>query len=275
MIFVAFLVVSFIILKINGQLSSIYPRKQPDDLKLLYIEECCRPSIRNDDNKLFKCVNASSEQSLLDGWPENTKSKIAIVSYATMDISGYAAYSFAVDQVYSEHNGYLLKLADSVTSNYEPKDARWNKVKILDVALQTWAKDSDYIVWLDADLIMLDLSMRIEKITSEYPHGEIWVSASVESTTNSDLMNSGFLILKNTDFVKKWLLKEWWSSGDRNTFNDQEIFDKIYMKYKKSKSLDKKVIILEPDALNSGIKITYYIFLNPYLTYISLYIINI
>lgn len=111
---------------------------------------------------------------------------------------------------------------------------------------------SDYIVWLDADLIVLDMSMKIEKIVAESPHGEVWVCASLELATNSNLMNSGFMILKNSEFVRTWLLPLWWTLDSRVDFNDQEIFDRIYMKYKTSKQLDKRVVVLEPDALNSG-----------------------
>ena len=95
------------------------------------------------------------------------------------------------------------------------------------------------------------MSMKIERIVAESPHGEVWVCASLELATNSNLMNSGFMILKNSDFVRSWLLPLWWTMDSRVDFNDQEIFDRMYMKYKTSKQLEKRVVVLEPDALNS------------------------
>lgn len=49
---------------------------------------------------------------------------------------------------------------------------RWNKVKILIDALDQqkgWAKNVDFMVWLDADAIVLDLGLRIEEVAAQYP----------------------------------------------------------------------------------------------------------
>jgi len=135
--------------QIKAQITRNKPQPQPKELQLKYINECCRPSIRTDEILLHKCTNASAEQALLDGWvdesshPSKTSNnkRIALVSHATKEILGYASFAFAINQVYSEHNNYLFRMADPKTTNYEPRDARWNKVMILDKALQTWAKD--------------------------------------------------------------------------------------------------------------------------------------
>lgn len=133
-----------IFLRASAQITRIKPQPQPKNLDLKYINECCRPSIRTDEVLLHKCTNASAEQSLLDGWiaPSSSKNKrIALVSHATNEILGYASFAFAINQVYAEHNNYLFRMADPKTTNYEPQDARWNKVMILDKALQTWASE--------------------------------------------------------------------------------------------------------------------------------------
>ena len=235
-----------------SQLATFAVRSQPKELQLNYVNKCCI-EMSNSQN-LLNCVNlAASSQTMSDSWHNNSVSKIAIVSYATTNIADYAAYAFAINQAYAEHNQYIFSIANETLSNYEPADARWNKVKIVEHALQTWARDSNYIIWLDADLIILDLSMRIEKIISnKKTFGEIWICASVEQSTNSNLMNSGFMILKNSEFVKTWLLPKWWNHNSRTDFNDQEVFDQIYIKYKESMNFKEKIIILEPDALNSG-----------------------
>lgn len=123
---------------------------QGTDITLNYVSECCAPSIKSNHLKLLKCVNASTEQNVKDGWNENAKIKFAFVTYGTMDIAKYSAYAFAVNQAYCEQNNYILRLADPLVSNFEPNDVRWNKVKILELALKGWAKQADYIVWLDA-----------------------------------------------------------------------------------------------------------------------------
>ena len=50
------------------------------------------------------------------------------------------------------------------------------------------------------DLVLLDLGMRVEQIASEHPEAHVIMSADV-----SALVNSGFLILRNTPFVHKLL----------------------------------------------------------------------
>lgn len=53
---------------------------------------------------------------------------LALVTYATRDIWDYTAYSLAINQVFAEHNGYIMRHLDPATSDYDKKDARWNKV---------------------------------------------------------------------------------------------------------------------------------------------------
>jgi tetratricopeptide (TPR) repeat protein len=173
---------------------------------------------------------------------------VAIVSYGTENILNYAAYAFAVDLAYAEHNGYNFQLADPKISNYEPADARWNKVKIVEHALNTWAKDADFLVWLDADLIILDMDMKLETIVANNPEAHLWFSA--EHANSHNLVNSGFMIVRNSKFVK-WFLNEWWNFGDREFLADQDQFDHVYAHYKEEKRLDLKVAVLPPDALNS------------------------
>jgi hypothetical protein len=195
-------------------------------------------------------VNASAEQTIIDGWTATSQSgdyKFAFVTYATESIAGYAASAFAVNQAYVESNGHLMRLADPAISNYEPQDARWNKVKILERAFNTFAKDCDYLVWLDADLILLDFSMDLSRIVRTHPKGEFYVSLS----TSTDLMNSGFVILKNSKWVRDWLLPEWWRSDDRGTSSDQEVFNQLYVRHKQDQQLSSRVVLLEPAALNS------------------------
>lgn len=222
---------------------------QTGEIKLNYVSDCCAPRIRNDVNKLIKCVNASAEQTVKDGWLPTKKKKFAFVTSATKDIFSFSSYSFAINQAYCEQNGHLLRMPDPVTSNYEPNHPAWNKVKILEVALKTWAKDCDYIVWLDADLIILDMHLNLDTLVKQYSNAHLIASACPESTTSSDIMNSGFVILKNSDFVSGWLLKEWWTFENRITFNDQEVFNKLYMKY--GEKMSSKCVIVAPDLINS------------------------
>jgi hypothetical protein len=84
--------------------------------------------------------------------------------------------------------------------DYEPADARWNKVKVVENALNTWAKDSDFIVWLDADLIFMDMGMKLELVAAEYPDAHLWFST--EHFGSSNLANTGFMMFRNSKFTE-------------------------------------------------------------------------
>jgi tetratricopeptide (TPR) repeat protein len=174
---------------------------------------------------------------------------VGLVTYATSDIWEYTAFSLAVNQAYAEQNGYVMVHLDEKTSNYDKDDARWNKVKILEEAIHPetgWARDLDYVMWLDADLIFLDLGMRLEKVAAEYPKAHVIMSA--EHAGSSTLVNSGTVLIKNSNWSRKFL-NDWWTFATRKFFSDQEQFDLLYEA--KREEYKDKVAVLPPDALNS------------------------
>ena len=234
-----FLAVSF------GQITKS-SRSQPSFLKLSNVHVCCSVDASSEKYAphLVECVNRSATAA---SWPVNVKKRIALVTYATPDFYKFSAYTWAVNQAYAEHNGYVLRLADP-SINYEPADARWNKVKVVEDALLGWAEESDFVVWMDADLIFMDIGMKIEEVVADYPEAHLWFSTEHFGSTN--LANTGLMIFRNSDF-SKWLLREWWGFANRVYVNDQDQFDLFYAHYKEQMQLDKRVIVMPPDALNS------------------------
>ena len=178
---------------------------------------------------------------------------VGIVTYSTTGIFDYSSYSFAVNEAYAEHNGYIIKLFDDASSTdmYDQDDPRWNKVKILEMAIDPdigWARDLDYVMWVDADLIFLDMNMRIEQIASRYPNAHILMSAENHGSTT--LVNSGAILVRNSRWSRQFL-SLWWSWSSRKHYSDQEQFDMLYQARRKIDKLDNFIAILPPDALNS------------------------
>lgn len=213
----------------------------------------------NNHLELIKCVNVSSINNKhhiehyisMGGGPSLG---IGIVTYSTSDIFDYSSYSFAVNEAFAEHNGYILKLIDNLNTNddiYDKDDPRWNKVKILEMAIDPvsgWAKDLDYVMWIDADLIFLDMNLRIEQIAASYPKAHILISAENHGSTT--LVNSGSILIKNSKWSKKFL-SSWWSWSSRKHYSDQEQFDMLYHARRKEDRLDEYIAVLPPDAINS------------------------
>jgi len=204
-------------------------------------------------------------------------SRVALLSYiipeqsgshfAVPDIWEYGAYHAAVVAAYAEHNGYSYRLMTPATSgNAEPLDPRWNKVRLLEQALDMqsgWAKDAEFIAWIDADAIVVDMGMKIEAIFhDQYPRAHMLASADIRQ----GYLNSGFLLLRNSEWTRK-MLRDWWASPDtagkdRATLCDQDAFDLLYANYASKEKyklqglddslpLQETIRVIRIDALNS------------------------
>lgn len=177
--------------------------------------KCC-----DEDVHLFRCVALLSENS------HRTDSSIALVTYATRNILDYASFSFAINSVFAQYQGYAFHIMSPESgSEYEPRDQRWNRVKIIanGFSPQGILKDYDYVVWIDADLIFLDLNRSIEYIINHYdPKRNFDILISSERHAASGVANTGCFIIKNSVWSRKFL-NEWWNSFDRRQNHDQVI----------------------------------------------------
>jgi tetratricopeptide (TPR) repeat protein len=101
-------------------------------------------------------------------------------------------------------------------------------------------------MWVDADLIFLDLGMRLEQVAAANPKAHVLISA--EHAGSSTLVNSGTVTIRNSNYARQFL-SDWWSFADRKMYSDQEQFDLLY--HSNKKEYERHVAILPPDALNS------------------------
>lgn len=84
--------------------------------------------------ELMQCVNSTAAVSnarILKRMLPAPRLLVGVVTYASSDIWDYAAIAAAVNQKYSGLRGYLFFVLDEHSRNFEPRDQRWNKVKIL------------------------------------------------------------------------------------------------------------------------------------------------
>lgn len=209
---------------------------------LNYSSNSSSSSSRSTSENLMSCISNLNIKVI--------NSKVGIVTYITNSIIDYASYAIAINIIYSEHNNYEFKIQTSENgNNYEPTDARWNKVKILENAIDEnngWAKDYSYVVWLDADLAILDMGMKIELIGETYPDSDIIMSADLDYS--SSLANSGYILVRNTKW-SKYFLSLWWSYDDRSRMSDQSALILLYQTL--SKEDQNHIKILPIDSLNT------------------------
>ena len=183
--------------------------------RLITTMECCS------DETVYRCtesyfpnVAGPHAMSPAQGW-------FALVTYASDNIMGYARWSYAVQHAFAEWQGLpLYRRSPGSGHNFEPRDERWNKIKIVrDLMEEDAVNEGSYVVWMDADLILLDLNWRLDDIIAMYASHDLIISR--DSAPESGMVNTGLMIFR----VSKWsrdFLDIWWESHDRarKTWND-------------------------------------------------------
>jgi len=65
-------------------------------------------------------------------------------------------------------------------SEYDNHDQRWNRVKIIENAIDPvngFLKDMEYIIWIDADLIFINLDYNLIDIINANTNADIIISS--------------------------------------------------------------------------------------------------
>lgn len=81
--------------------------------------------------------------------------------------------------------------------NFYNKDAKWEKIYILQNLLKTNAK---YIFWIDGDTGFINCNKDVMDIISKYPNKDIIISGD-----HNFVINSGVFVIKNTEWTKKFI----------------------------------------------------------------------
>ena len=123
----------------------------------------------------------------------NEGKKIAFVMLYTPEIYDFSAYSEENIKDYCYLNNYTLYVyRDSLNSKASPN---WSK----STAILNHIRDHDYIVWIDADCVVLDKDKKIEKIIRKSKKNAKIIAC--EDIGKNSLFNSGVVIFKNHSFV--------------------------------------------------------------------------
>jgi hypothetical protein len=197
-----------------------------------YSLHCCRAAA-----DVFECLSALRAKLVSENIQYNNQtseaSSFTLVTYDTTNTLQFAAYSFAVNSVFARlHNHSIFLAMPDNGFEFEKRDQRWNKVKVLETLIERQLQDgpnSDhYFVWLDSDLIFLDLNMSLSQLASQYPHAELIVSQDVDRLNG--MVNTGSMIFRSSDWSLRFL-RDWWTYTDRADGMDQHVFDQLYKQY--------------------------------------------
>jgi len=169
---------------------------------------CC--NLSDDWMALLHCTNASIYHLPSTSAPSDERLSFAIIMFATKSVWEYASYAIAINTYYAQMHGYAIRFFHH--NRYEPADDRWVKVKIVLEAMDTWASTYDYVAWIDADAIFLNLDFDLEAfVKSHSDRYHMLVSADGGSISHA---NTGMMLLRVSN-VSRTLLHEWWNNVDR------------------------------------------------------------
>ena len=184
-----------------------------------------------------------------------------LVTYASSDITDYSAYSSGINAAYAASRGYSYTMLDEKSFdaerlNLNTTDSRWFKVAILSQVLAAVRRiatsnysyqDAEYVVWVDADLSVINFELDIAELGAAHPYADIFMSQDIAKAPF--VSNSGMVIVRNSDWAERFL-KLWWSSYDRNRCCDQNAFTWLYDRRHPS-DIREKVALLPVHAINT------------------------
>ena len=162
--------------------------------------------------------------------------KIAITTLYTPEIADFSKEAVKNFKMYCDAHGYDLfayeeSLIDGLRGN-------WCKPKVL----LDHINDYDYIVWLDSDIAILNIERKLEEIIE--PHKEKLFIATDDM--GGWKLNNGFMIFKNTKFVRDLLSILW---KQQSGFKDKERGDqKFFIDFIDKINLPKEQYHLYPQS---------------------------
>ena len=235
----------------------------------------------------------------------NNGASFAVLQYMTPNLHNYGAYALACTALYCEQRGYRLLLyndtdvlalvnvaaQESLSLEYDDvqdprRDQRWTKVWLLHdnmrrilrdteevsrTCVESGAEGANYLVWMDSDLIVLDMHTSLARYTLSFPQAHLIISHDFKA--EHGLVNSGFFIMRVSEWSLAFLKKWWGNATDRSRMADQGVFTAIYEELTAANrgqrrrgaespcmqggvcdiswNIEEIITILEPHALNS------------------------
>lgn len=223
---------------------------------------CCELLLSNDVKSLKSCVISTTLKHNSNILPihapylvrkHGPKLLISFITRASPEIDEYASYSLLSNVLYMKLHDYGYIIEENIDNNSKFKDDYEYYRKLAPIieslidtntSYPTVANQCDYLIWIDADVVILDINFKIENIIDKFPKANIIMSADV-----SAIANTGFIIIKNN----KWslnFLHNWYNQRLKNKYvSDQNGFEIVYNRFYNT-SRD-KIVILPPDAINS------------------------
>lgn len=156
----------------------------------------------------------------------------------------YTRYTLQNKNIYCEKHGYTLIEDESVYNKDKP--IPWSKL----ILLLKYLSDYDYLVWIDADIYIMNNEIKIENLIEKYNNVDIICGSDWR------MPNTGVLIIKNTEFSKEFLQKVYDNEYDPNSDPNERYLNWeqgsfINLLDKNSLNCKEKIQVTDPVEMNS------------------------
>ena len=175
---------------------------------------CCQ--YLNNPESLMECLRA-------DTFGSPPRLDVIYATFISPEVYSYAGNNMLYNSRYFDTNGFGLKILSKDTGDdYYPLDRRWNKVKAVANALGGWARSYSYVVFIDADLAIINREFNVDRVISDHSNANL-----ILAEDQIDIANTGFLIVKNTPWSIAFFEKWWDAKEMKGTFCDQHVLNKL------------------------------------------------
>lgn len=134
--------------------------------------------------------------------------KIVVAQFYTNNVS-YGKYAEAINSIYCSKHEYIYhceKITDKIKLELEGRAPTWYKPKLIKDVLELY--NPDYVLFLDIDAVFTKHHKKIENyIVKDFD------LILAQDVSQHSVANAGVIILKNTEWSKKFL-DIWWYLGD-------------------------------------------------------------
>jgi hypothetical protein len=205
-----------------------------------------------DYEQLLRCIVEANDAG------GGSSTSVVFATFVSPEIYSYALRNALFNQFYfssrststsSTGTGVIPSryLSPLTGDDYFPDDRRWNKIRAIPMALRGWANAYEYLVFIDADLIINNWNFDVHSIILEYGgNGTDLILASDEI----DMANTGFMVVRNSAWSVSFF-DRWWSlKGSPLTSCDQHVLNLLLQQLAIDED-SQKVRIIAASLINS------------------------
>lgn len=176
--------------------------------------------------------------------------KVCLVMFYDENIKDYADNNYKINKLYCKK--YNIDIKKSYKRYYKKRTLHWEKLPLILRKIENY----DYIIYIDSDAFFYKDSPNIKDLIKLYSEQNFIFSMDLENKIDDNIIiNTGFFIIKNCNYSKKFLNK--WAFDDevyniakkKKWWNDQNGL--LYLYNNNFKNIKRRSKLLEFNVMQN------------------------